>query len=357
MTTATATTQRQATAVTSTKPTHTRIARWWWAFRVLARFVVGYARYLRTGSNTPEAYADMRRLFRMSGGRFNDVFAAVNRLLRRPYRITARESILGHGSANRIDDAGKTIRQQGAHIFGQVLSKEDCAELVRLAESAPCRPIPKPGGCDPYVFYDPKHWIAPRYAFDESAILAHPVVQRLAADQSMLSVAQRYLGAKPVLSSCVMWWSTAMLDHASTEAAQLYHFDMSHIRFIKFFFYLTDVGPDNGPHTYLLGSHHRLHPSLSQDRRFTDDEVFALYAKDRALQITGPAGTMFAADTRGLHKGMPLRRGHRLVLEFQFATCHFGDSPGRVTIENPCPQLRAAASRYRYTFNRFDLPE
>ena len=350
------------TGMTKSTPTATRgradysrLSRWWWSVRVFVRFVAGYVRYLWTGSNTPEAYADMRRLFRMTGGRFNDAFSAIMGVAYPPYAIRAGEGVAGVVQSPGIDNAITALKRDGVHVFGRVLDADDCAAMIRWAESTPCRPIPKPDDSPSYVQYDRERPVAPKYAFDEKDILAQPVAQRLAADASMLALAQRYLGARPVLSSCVAWWSTSLLDRPSSDAAQLFHFDMNHVRFVKFFFYLTDVGEDNGPHAYLRRSHRRLHRSLREDRRFIDAEVFACYDEGDLLRITGAAGTMFAADTRGLHKGTRLLRGDRLVLEFQFATSHFGDSPGSVRIENAIPELRGAALRFPRTFNRFDL--
>lgn len=350
------------TGVTTSTPTATRgradysrLSRWWWAVRVLVRFLVGYIRYLWTGSNTPAAYADMRRLFRMTGGRFNDAFSAIAGVANPPYAMRTGEGVAGIVRSQECDDAVAALKRDGVHVFGRVLDTDDCAAMIRWAESTPCRPIPKPDDSPSYVQYVRQRPVAPKYAFDEKDILAQPVAQRLAADVSMLALAQRYLGAQPVLSSCVAWWSTALLDRPSSDAAQLFHFDMNHVRFVKFFFYLTDVGEDNGPHAYLRRSHRRLHPSLREDRRFSDAEVFACHDEGDLLRITGAAGTMFAADTRGLHKGTRLERGDRLVLEFQFATCHFGDSPGPVTIENAIPILRDAVDRFPRTYARFDL--
>ena len=60
---------------------------------------------------------------------------------------------------------------------------------------------------------------------------------------------------------------------ASSEAAQLFHFDMDRIRFLKVFIYLTDVGTENGPHVYVRGSHRSKPPAFFRDRRFSDAEV------------------------------------------------------------------------------------
>jgi hypothetical protein len=103
---------------------------------------------------------------------------------------------------------------------------------------------------------------------------------------------------------------------------------MDRIRWIKFFVYLTDVGPDNGPHCFVAGSHKTGGiPNTFLDRgyvRIPDDEIHAAYPNERLIEFTGPRGTIIAEDTRGLHKGRPVVAGHRLMLEFEFSNSLFG---------------------------------
>ena len=75
---------------------------------------------------------------------------------------------------------------------------------------------------------------------------------------------------------------------------------------LKLFVYITDVGPDNGPHVYIRGSHK---PGLSQTREFRargyqrieDDEIASEFGARSLIEITGKRGTVFMADTRGFH--------------------------------------------------------
>lgn len=159
-------------------------------------------------------------------------------------------------------------------------------------------------------------------------------MQRIVSDFSILAVPQAYLRCRPVLSSSLMWWSTAFSAEASTEAAQLFHFDMSQIKFLKVFIYLTGVSQTNGPHSYVVGSHRRLPRELRDDRRHRDEEVLQHYTAQRITTITGPRGLIFAADTRGLHKGQPLQGGDRLILQLQFSNSSFGDDLPRIMINN-----------------------
>ena len=103
---------------------------------------------------------------------------------------------------------------------------------------------------------------------------------------------------------------------------------MDRIKFLKFFFYLTDVGPDNGPHCYLRASHDRKPSALRRLDRITDEEILRHYGPERVVEVMGVRGTAAAVDTRGFHKGKPLTAGHRLI--FQHTCVNGGNSAGYI---------------------------
>jgi hypothetical protein len=123
-----------------------------------------------------------------------------------------------------------------------------------------------------------------------------------------------------------MWWSRPFHGKASTEAAQLYHFDMDRIKFLKFFFYLTDVTPETGPHCYVRGSSKRKPAPILRDGRISDEEIDRHYPKADLVEICGGTGSIIAVDTRGWHKGKALTQGERLLLQFEFTNSMFGQN-------------------------------
>ncbi len=162
-----------------------------------------------------------------------------------------------------------------------------------------------------------------RYDVPEEDVVQSAAAQRVIADRSLLAIATRYLGTCPVQDLVAMWWSTSRDDGAASAAAQKFHFDLDRLRFLKVFVFLTDVDADTGPHVYVPGSHRDLPWELRVDGRHSDAEVTARL--DRPPErISGPRGTIFLADTRGLHKGQPLRRGQRLVFQTEYAVALFG---------------------------------
>ncbi|MEO7426621.1 MAG: phytanoyl-CoA dioxygenase family protein [Fibrobacteria bacterium] len=98
-----------------------------------------------------------------------------------------------------------------------------------------------------------------------------------------------------------------------------YHID-SHLNQFKSFIYLNDVTEENGPHDYLIGSNsisltnmRRACISLkTQDTSVSDEEAINTGYSHRTFP--GSKGTVLLVDTRGIHQGANLRKGHRLAL-------------------------------------------
>jgi hypothetical protein len=217
-------------------------------------------------------------------------------------------------------------------VFARRLDPVICSELVTLASESPATLVP--GAQLPRARFDPAAPRAPRYQFFEAELLRSRAVRGLLADRSMIALAQGYFASPPINDLFTMWWS-APFGPPSSEAAQLFHFDMDRISFLKLFVYLTDVDGTTGPHVYVRGSHRRRPAMFFRDRRYSDAEVAAAFPGDDIRELTGPAGTIIAADTSGLHKGKALERGHRLLFQLEFANSLFGQAYDRHSWRDP----------------------
>tara|TARA_Y100000588_G_C14181068_1_gene893705 strand:- start:231 stop:1031 length:801 start_codon:yes stop_codon:yes gene_type:complete len=93
----------------------------------------------------------------------------------------------------------------------------------------------------------------------------------------------------------------------------------------KILIYLTDVHLSNGPFQYIEKSHTKdslikVAKRLKVDvdhYRFTENEINTLIEEEllpAPISVVGPKGTALLADTRGLHRGMPLREGERKAI-------------------------------------------
>ncbi len=147
---------------------------------------------------------------------------------------------------------------------------------------------------------------------------------RIQSDGLLHAVARDYLGPKAGVISTRLWWSFPTEAASSTQAApeprEMLHFDLDDWRMLKFFFYLTPVDGDSGPHLYLRGSHkrHVLKHQLSVTVGRPMDEVLATYPSSRLACIFGSAGSGFAEDPYGFHAGALARASRRLMLEIGF---------------------------------------
>jgi hypothetical protein len=77
-----------------------------------------------------------------------------------------------------------------------------------------------------------------------------------------------------------------------------------------------DVGPEQGPHEYVRGSHQR--QALDTGAGIPDEAMWQHYDLARTLVITGRAGASFIADTFGIHRGQLPSSGSRLLLSAQY---------------------------------------
>jgi len=314
--------------------------------------VLGVAVYRVSGATPWISYWAMRRLYCSTRGRSNDWL--VRRLGKAPTAAVSRPQGPRLLAETEIQGALDDLSRDGFHVLPVRLSSEQCDALTELATSLPGRLIPAPDGGPADALYDATNPLATRYNLPESLVVADPVVGGLIADGSLHELARRYLRCEPVNDLVAMWWSAANGPAPSAEAAQLYHFDMDRPRFVKIFFYLTDVAVDTGPHCYVRGSHRTRPRELWRDGRHSDVQIVAAYGPEAECVITGERGKLIAVDTSGFHKGMHLQRGHRLMLQLEYASTLFGQRYERISV--PTSEFwREQLAANPYYFGRFAL--
>lgn len=291
----------------------------------------GLRRFHNEGRTPESAYQSMIWLFCTSSGRFNDWMS--QRIAKRnpPVNLPDTTGVLGMLDAPRLAELGARLRRDGYVVFPSALSAEVCDRLLAFAARTPATIRPMDGQSADVTreaLYEPGNPQAVRYDYQPSDLLDQPDVQDLLADLSLLCLVQEYLGCEPKADVLSMWWHTAFQDHPDSMAAQYFHFDMDRFKWLKVFIYLTDVGPDNGPHAFVRGSHRTgAIPRHLLDRgyvRLTDEEVAANFTAEGINTFTAPRGTIIVEDTRGLHKGVHVRDGARLILQLQFSNSLFG---------------------------------
>ena len=154
----------------------------------------------------------------------------------------------------------------------------------------------------------------------------------IAADPVLLYFVRKYLGVKAVLRHAYLDYSfPSAADTASSEAAQLYHFDLDSFQWLKIFIYLNSVNEQNGPHCALLGSHlaGAKPPELllrGYDR-VSDNELIAT-SQSLPTSFIGYTGSIIIGDTKAYHKGKPLISNYRSMLTLFYSTSLFGYNLG-----------------------------
>ncbi len=226
------------------------------------------------------------------------------------------------------------VVERDGFAVGLTLPAAVVAELVAFALNNPCW-----ADRDPRLGFMPERIEEARRKSGRRFLLAHyfnarqrsPLIERLTRDRVLLEIAARYLRTVPTFVGVTLWggYPEPADAVARNRAAQMFHYDLDDFKFIKFFFYLTDVDAGAGPHVIVRGTHHDKRRLRSGDafnvRRYSDDEIVATYGWDRIASIVGPAGTGFVEDTLCIHKGEPPSTRARLVLQVQYALNDFGN--------------------------------
>ncbi|MBA3499101.1 MAG: phytanoyl-CoA dioxygenase family protein [Deltaproteobacteria bacterium] len=292
-------------------------------------YLLGGLAYYGMRKKTPErAYQSMVRMFTRTAGRSNDLISRGVSALRPPAELPAHDGVLGTLTDEKRRTLTEHLDRDGFYIFDQRLPDAICDRLVELALRTPSVAQGAGENGDALLVYDRHAPRAVRYEMEPRVLVADADVQALLADWSLLTVAQDYLRAAPVFDIVTMWWHTAYRDQPDARAAQFFHFDMDRPRWLKFFFYLTDVGPDNGPHCFIRGTHRT--GGIARDllargyARLPDADVARHYEPGDHMRFVGKRGTIIAEDTRGLHKGQHVVTGDRLVFQLELTNTLFG---------------------------------
>lgn len=146
-------------------------------------------------------------------------------------------------------------------------------------------------------------------------ILDCPDMQSVLAQPQILQIADGYLECKPTLSSLGVRWSFPR--GKKVEDTQMFHRDLDDWRMFKVFIYLTDVDEQSGPHIYIRKTHKL--PWGLRASVHDMESMAARHGRENFETVLGPAGTTFAADTLGVHCGIPPVERPRLLFTAQYS--------------------------------------
>ena len=236
------------------------------------------------------------------------------------------------------DTALSNLRRDGYAILDTKLDPALVGELASKFSQAPCTLTSDKETTlakGETVTVDLLNPLAEKYAVDTNFLLSDPTVRNMLLDRGLLEISQDYIGSAPIVDIVTSWYSFPS-DAPSHQAAQLFHFDLDRIKWMKVFFLLTDQTVETGAHLYVPGTHRDGGiPRELLDRgyaRLEDHEVAQHFPENTWKSMEAPAGSILIEDTRGLHKGIALKRDHRLMLQFEYTQTLFGHEPFLATV-------------------------
>lgn len=205
-----------------------------------------------------------------------------------------------------------TLRADGLAMLPSLLDPARIADIHAYLRDRPLSPHGRATPLFPAEAPPPGVRMA---EYSLADVIACPHLLELANSAPLIRLAARYIGCKPTISAIGLRWSYP--QEGTGTGLQGFHRDCDDWRFIKVFAYLTDVDEGAGPHVYVSGSHRercsmRLLP-------YTDGEVAERYGQQKMVRVIGPAGTFFAVDTHGVHKGLLPSSKPRLLLQIQYS--------------------------------------
>ena len=320
-------------------------------------FGFGFIYFLVEKKTLPSAYAGFRHLFVITNGRSNDFHSALIRIVKKAKKADKSSGILGEINQIGLNSMIRSIEQDGFHAFDVSLDDKLLEELVSFATTTKARYIDLSKTGVNYaaekILFDAKNPVSPRYQFDANDVIKNDAVQSIVFDDNLRMIASAYLGCPPILDLATMWWSAPFDNKGADQSAQMYHFDMDRFKFLKFFFYLTDVDTNNGPHCYVRNSHKRIPSGVRKDRRISDEELPKYYKEEDIKEFIGKKGSILAVDTRGLHKGKPLVERSRLLFQIQFSNSLFGAPFTKMRIDQPSTEVLEKQKNQPRTYQLF----
>jgi len=321
-------------------------------FAYVPILVVGYIYFLLTGKTPLVSFVAFRKLYCITRGKSNLLLDHVAR------KVEARRAVLPPkiseglifgdvSKAEEFSEALENLRKNGFYKFKKKLDANSVSKLIEFSLNAKALVEGDTLRTKTVVqSIDFQNLLGPRYMIDSNEFCRSKELAEFVLEPNFQELANSYLNTDAVLDLIAMWWLVPYCSRPSSKAAQLFHFDMDRIRFLKFFVYLTDVGEKNGPHTYVIGSHKNKPPSLYQVRRFSDSEIEEVYGTDKIQKILGDAGTIIVADTSGFHKGGIVEHDPRLVLQVEFTSSLFGKN---------YPMYKLASTKRSHAYRRIEM--
>lgn len=231
------------------------------------------------------------------------------------------ESILRNlkrvGASKDYEVEVNDLANQGFHVVPDFLDLGVCQDLRKKIDH-----IIESGGAN--VWRDPEGADSRVYFIDELDL----DFRKFYETDYFRKVLREYTGIKDPKGMLLAGRIDAVEGNIGSGGG--WHRDSPVTHQMKAICYLNDVDEDNGPFQYIPKSNSKLDVIKSYLRgiflpgqyRFTEEEInsYVASSSNYITDMTAKAGTLLFADTKGIHRGKPIKNGRRYVL-----FCYFWD--------------------------------
>lgn len=196
---------------------------------------------------------------------------------------------------------------------------------------------------------------------DQSELMQIREISKIVNDPYILNIISSTFKCIPIHVQTNVWWSLNYNNSKQSKNAnaQLFHQDKEFIKFLKVFIYLNDVTEENGAHVYVKQSHkynsYSADPQYHFSKRIMDNEIEESFGKENIITMNGKKGSIIIEDTSGFHKGMPVKKGHRLLLQIEYAiSLFFNPGPAFATnnLDNAFKEFLSKNERFGLNYDQ-----
>jgi len=250
---------------------------------------------------------------------FGNLIQAWSHLQYEGVRNTLNKKTFGpnNSEAERI---ANQLRETGLYVLNDYYSPEECDKII--------------ADIDKNIEGDEAHTWQDEAKSDTRLYGSHlysEAIARFHKDPFLHEIGERYLQSE-LINSHTLGARLIPKDN-NLGSGGGWHRDSVFRQQYKSIIYLTDVGPDNGPFEFVLGSHKpsTIYSSIKKNgfsanqNRISNDQVQSFLAAHPPLKsqiFTAKRGTVILVDTSGIHRGRPITEGTRYALTNYFYPKH-----------------------------------
>jgi hypothetical protein len=231
------------------------------------------------------------------------------------------EEILSTVPLHQIDELVEELKANGFIRLPQYLSLESAIRMRAKIQTANGRDAI--GNFYTDVFEWSVESTSGRFNTADNAVAEATSAENLNFSALTL-IARKFIGASPQMLGPHSW-TTTFREHETDlqieENAMAYHCDSDFFGFLKVFLILTDVQMENGPFTFIRGSHRGKRHVQGR----VANEVLNIQPNEEMFG-TGQPGDVVLAATKGWHKATPPREGTRMMVQWIYSNGLFGST-------------------------------